>query len=52
MYVSDGYADRIANDGSTSYFAQACVVPLNMEGCICHFTEWQIHLLISKGTMH
>ena len=26
------------------------IVPLDMKGCICHFTKWQIHLFISKGT--
>ena len=25
-------------------------VTLGMKGCICHFTKWQIHLFISKGT--
>ena len=24
------------------------VVPLDMKGCICHFTKWQIHPFISK----
>ena len=28
----------------------AHIVPLEMKGCICHFTEWQIHPFISKGT--
>ena len=23
-------------------------VPLDMKGCICHFTEWQIHPFIAK----
>ena len=28
-------------------------VPLHiMKGCICHFTTWQIHPFISKGTNH
>ena len=26
-------------------------VPLDMKGCICHFTKWQIHPFISKGTI-
>ena len=26
-------------------------VTLDMKGCICHFTKWQIHPLISKGTI-
>ena len=25
-------------------------VPLDMKGCICHFTKWRIHPFISKGT--
>ena len=25
-------------------------VPLDMKGCICHFTKWQIHHFISEGT--
>ena len=25
------------------------MVPLDMKGCICHFTKWQIHPFISKG---
>ena len=25
-------------------------VPLDMKGCICHFTKWQIHPFVSKGT--
>ena len=25
-------------------------VPLDMKGCICHFTKWQIHPFISKGS--
>ena len=25
------------------------VVPLDMKGCICHLTKWQIHSFISKG---
>ena len=24
-------------------------VPLDMKGCVCHFTKWQIHPFISKG---
>ena len=24
-------------------------VPLDMKGCICHFTKWQIHHFISEG---
>ena len=24
-------------------------IPLNMKGCICHFTKWQIHHFIPKG---
>ena len=27
-------------------------VPLDMKGCICHFTKWQIHPSISKGTIY
>ena len=27
------------------------VVPLDTKGCICHLTKWQIHPLISKGTL-
>ena len=27
------------------------IVPLDMKGCICHFTKWQIHSFISKGTL-
>ena len=26
-------------------------VTLDMKGCICHFTKWQIHPFISKGTI-
>ena len=26
-------------------------VPLDMKGCICHFSKWQIHPFISKGTI-
>ena len=26
------------------------LVPLDMKECICHFTKWQIHPFISKGT--
>ena len=26
-------------------------VPLEMKGCICHITKWQIHPFISKRTM-
>ena len=26
------------------------IVTLDMKGCICHFTKWQIHPFISKGT--
>ena len=26
-------------------------VPLDMKGCICHFTKWQIHPFIYKGTI-
>ena len=29
---------------------QSIYVPLDMIGCICHFTKWQIHPFISKGT--
>ena len=25
--------------------------PFDMKGCICHFVKWQIHPLISKGTI-
>ena len=25
--------------------------PFDMKGCICHFTKWQIHPFISKGTL-
>ena len=25
------------------------IVPLDMEGCICHFVKWQMHPFISKG---
>ena len=28
------------------------VVPLDMKGCICQFSQWQIHPFISKGTMY
>ena len=27
-------------------------VPLNMKGCICHFTNWQTHTFIPKGTIY
>ena len=27
------------------------VVPLDMKGCICHFTKWTIHPFISEGTI-
>ena len=27
------------------------IVPLDMKGCICHFTKWQIHPFISKETI-
>ena len=27
------------------------IVPLDMKRCICHFTKWQIHPFISKGTI-
>ena len=27
-------------------------VPLDMKGCICHLTKWQIHSFISKGTTY
>ena len=27
-------------------------LPLNMKGYICHFTKWQIHPLISTGTIY
>ena len=27
-------------------------VPLNMKGCICHFTKWQIHPFMSRGTTY
>ena len=27
------------------------IAPLDMKGCICHFTKWQIHPFISKGTI-
>ena len=27
-------------------------VPLYMKGCICHYTKWQIHPFISKGTIY
>ena len=33
---------------TTKWWAQ--LVPLDMEGCICHFVKWQIHSFISKGT--
>ena len=26
-------------------------LPFDMKGCICHFTKWQIHSSISKGTI-
>ena len=26
------------------------IVPLDMKGCICHFTKWQIHPFISMWT--
>ena len=26
-------------------------VLLDRKGCICHFTKWQIHPFVSKGTM-
>ena len=29
---------------------QQHTVPLDTKGCICHFTKWQIHPFISKGT--
>ena len=25
------------------------IIPLDMEGCICHFIKWQIHPFISEG---
>ena len=25
---------------------------MDIKGCICHFTKWQIHLFISKGTVY
>ena len=28
------------------------VVYLDIKGCICHFTKWQIHPFISKGTTY
>ena len=28
------------------------IVPLEMKGCICHFTKWQIHPFISKVTIY
>ena len=31
-------------------FTEKNIVPLDMKGCICHFTKWQIHHFISKGT--
>ena len=27
-------------------------VPLDMKGCICNFTKWQIHPFLSKGTIY
>ena len=26
------------------------IVPLDIKGCICHFTKWQMHPFISKGS--
>ena len=31
---------------------QCYIVSLDMKGCICHFTKWQIHPFISKGTIY
>ena len=31
---------------------QGEIVPLDMEGCICHFVKWQMHPFISKETKH
>ena len=28
------------------------VVPLDMKGCICHFTKWQIHPFITMRAMY
>ena len=28
------------------------VLPLDMKGCICHFTAWQTHPVISMWTMY
>ena len=28
------------------------IVPLDVKGCICHFTKWQIHPFISKGVVY
>ena len=33
------------------YIPKTNNVPLNMRGCICHFTKWQIHPFISKWTI-
>ena len=27
------------------------IVSLDMKGCVCHFTKWQIHPFVSKGIM-
>ena len=37
---------------TTLYPPGTHIVPLEMKGCICHFAKWQIHPLISKGTVY
>ena len=33
------------------YIQWHSIVPLDIKGCICHFTNWQIHPFIYKGTI-
>ena len=40
------YTQQAGEVGHTIYIA-----PLDMKGCICHFSKWQIHPFISKGTI-
>ena len=46
--ITHGYCSMLSL--AMRYFCKNHTVPLDMKGCICHLTKWQIHPFISKGT--
>ena len=41
--------EKISKHERTVVVTITQIVPLDMKGCICHFTKWQIHPFIYKG---